>query len=496
MILTLITYCSAQTLGSRQIREVSGMRFCRPRQPGEACKITHSPGIYPGRLTRFVLQPNFITRMSSCHAPRTFFAWDLPEREHELVEYRYDTCKLKVRRERLVTFQPEAAKQPARHIKRRRFLGIGGGLVIGLAATVRPALSGDSTGTPPERQVEIAGLVKQFQRQYDVPGLSLAMSRGGNVLLDQGFGIADQATGAAVTSRHRFRIASLSKPITSLAIFRLVDQGRLDLATRVFDDSGPLADLLVDLNLPDDACSFLRQISIQHLLEHTVGTWGNKTRDPMIDKRAIEMNHRDLIRWTLKTHRLREPPGHRFLYSNFGYCLLGRVLERIEKRPYEAVVQELVLRPAGVKSMQLGANSPEKLAPGEVRYYGQQEDPFHNIMRVDRMDAHGGWIASPRELVTLMLHYDLFSAPGDLLRAETIRSMTLPSSANPQYAKGWSVNSANNWWHIGSFNGSAGILVRTNDAWCWAMLMNSRSHHEKFVADLDALPWKIRAVLE
>src|SRR5580698_10209719 len=80
----------------------------------------------------------------------------------------------------------------------------------------------------------IANIAQQLMDQYHAPGLSVAIARHGQLVYQQGFGLADKASGERVTTASRFRIASLSKPITSVAIFTLIEQGRLGLDDLVF----------------------------------------------------------------------------------------------------------------------------------------------------------------------------------------------------------------------------------------------------------------------
>ena len=159
---------------------------------------------------------------------------------------------------------------------------------------------------------------------------------------------------------------------------------------------------------------------------------------------------------------------------------------------YESSVKRLILKPAGIKQMRLGGESLADRYKNEAVYYGQQEDPYHPVMRVRRMGAHGGWLASSIDLVRFATHVDGFSFPSDLLRKNSITQMTASSGVNQNYARGWSVNKSGNWWHIGTMNGCAAIIARTRNQYCWALLVNTRSRRKDFKSDLDALPWKIQ----
>lgn len=359
---------------------------------------------------------------------------------------------------------------------------------------VEPAAPSRPLTKQQEQQLEEA--VAEFQQTYRVPGLSVAMACRGKMVLARGFGLADKAAEEPVTPRHRFRIASISKAITSLVFFRLWEQKRITLELQPFAEEGPLADLVEADKLTPQQLEHLRRVTVQHLLEHSVGDWGNRQGDPVFDLRAIYSGNDSLIRWVLRIHPLEKPPGKKFVYSNFGYLVLGRLLERLAGKSYEELTRELVLAPAGVAEMHVGKSQARSAGDREVRYYGQGDSPYHVIMRLERMGPFGGWVASPTELVRLLLHFDMFPTPDDLLSPATLQQMTKPSAHNSHYASGWNVNDANNWWHLGSFNGASGIWVRTHDRWCWALLVNSRSHAPNFLPDLDELCWTIREILE
>src|SRR5262249_10283451 len=158
---------------------------------------------------------------------------------------------------------------------------------------------------------------------------------------EEAFGFADLDARTALSPAHRFRIASISKPITSVAIFKLIEQGKLALADRVFGSSG---DLQNDYG-PVPPGARIGDITIEHLLTHTAGGWPNDETDPMGKQHALD--HAGLIAWTLKTRPLDHPPGAVFAYSNFGYCLLGRVIEKVTGRAYAAFVEAAVLSQAG-----------------------------------------------------------------------------------------------------------------------------------------------------
>ena len=330
----------------------------------------------------------------------------------------------------------------------------------------------------------LADIAHEFLAKTKAPGLSVAIARHGQLVYAEGFGLAEQATEEKVTPEHLFRICSVSKPITSAAVFLLVEQGKLKLDAFVFGRKGVLG-----ADFSDIYHSFLEQVTVHHLLTHTAGGWSNHENDPMFSH--PQMNHHELIAWTLKNRPLENQPGTHYAYSNFGYCLLGRILEKISGQRYEHFVGASILGKCGIRSMRLAGNTLAERAHDEVVYYAQKgEDPYG--MNVRRMDSHGGWIATPTEIVKFATHVDGLSRE-NLLRSETIKVMTTPTAANPAYASGWLVNSVPNWWHDGNLPGSASLVVRTASGLCWAAFANTRGPG----MDLDGMMWKmVKAVPE
>lgn len=328
----------------------------------------------------------------------------------------------------------------------------------------------------------MASAAHAFMRKYDVPGLGVAVARQGRLVYDESFGFAERETSENLRPAHRFRIASVTKPITSVAICMLIQQGLLHVQDKVFGPNGVLG---TDFGAPPYE-PHVADIAIEHLLTHTCGGWANDDNDPMFQR--VELDHAGLIAWTIRTHPLKNPPGKAYAYSNFGYCILGRVIEKIGRRPYGDFVREVVLRRCGVADMEIASNTLTDRKPLEVRYYGQGgEDPYD--MNVARMDSHGGWIARPADLVTFATHVDGFSTAQSLLDPEMIRMMTTAPAVSPTYAKGWSINPEGNWWHNGSLPGSSTIMVRTHSRFCWAALANSRAPKGDIDGDLDRLVW-------
>jgi CubicO group peptidase (beta-lactamase class C family) len=379
----------------------------------------------------------------------------------------------------------------AMFVSRRQLLQ--GSLLYAAGMTGSPALAQEPAAPPtPDERKRMAALAGVFMNAYDVPGLSIAVAVKGKSAYVEAFGLADREASEALTPQHRFRIASISKPITSVGIFTLIEAGKLRLGDYVF---GPDSILGNDYPTPPTLPSLMRadggarspnqQVTIEHLLTHTTGGWGNQHGDPMFLNEG--MNHRQLITWTLGQVPLTAPPGDVYAYSNFGYCILGRVIEKLTGQSYEQYIKENVLKRCGIADVQIAGNTLKDRAANEVKYYSQVGgDPYR--MNVARMDSHGGWIATPSDLTTFFVHVDGFKDTLQLLADDTLRIMSTPSAANAHYAKGFFIHSGN-WWHSGLLDGSTTISVRTRGDFCWSAFTNTRSRADDMTRSLDLLVW-------
>jgi N-acyl-D-amino-acid deacylase len=339
-----------------------------------------------------------------------------------------------------------------------------------------------------------------------VPGAALAVARDGKLIYSRGFGYADRERKEPVQPQSLFRIASLTKPFTAVAVLQLIERGKLKFEDRVFD--------VLQLQVADDTQMKFderwRKITIRQLLQHTAG-WDRDRKggfDPMFISaevvQALEVkppaDQGAIIRYMLRKP-LDYEPGTKVVYSNFGYCLLGRVIEKVSGQKYEDYVRKEVQEPLGIRSMRLGKTLLADRAPGEVKYY--EYEKYTAVMGPDlgkpvaapyggfcleALDSHGGWLASAEDLV---LFAAAFNQPDrcKILKRSSIEEMFAcpegPIGHEPDgkmkesfYACGWYVTqdpapTRLNTWHTGRLDGTSTLLVRRWDNMIWAVLFNS-----------------------
>jgi D-alanyl-D-alanine carboxypeptidase len=354
-------------------------------------------------------------------------------------------------------------------------------------------------GFLPSNIKTVDSLVEVFMNEYDVPGLSFTIARNDSIKIERCYGYADKGKQELMTPSNRFRIASISKPFTATAIMQLVEQGKLHLQDRVFGEGAILGTIYGTAPYG----KWIEEITVGHLLEHLGGGWTDagyeKNNDLYNERDPVflhpEMNQAALIGWALDNQPLKYEPGTHFQYSNFGFLLLGRVIEKVSGMRYEEYVRKNVLLPCGITDMQIGGSTLAEQLPNEVHYYDTHGDPYV-LFNGRRADANGGWVATPTDLVKFMMRVDKFPQKGDILQPATLDTMYSAPVVSPNYAKGWWVNKSGNYLHGGAFPGQQSLLARSHDGFCWSIIVNTWARKDdRFIDDMDQLMSQIRQAI-
>lgn len=298
-------------------------------------------------------------------------------------------------------------------------------------------------------------VVPALMARYRLPGASLALMKDGRLLAARSYGWADTVLRQPVEPASLFRYASLSKPITSAAVMKLVEEGRLKLDDRIFT-------LLPDLRPPAGrtADPRLADITVLHALTHSAGWNAAHTEDPLWESRvaaqtlgeSFPASPRTLARfWMGKP--LSFDPGTSWSYGQIGYVLLHLVVERVTGRRYDDYVREAILAPSGAVA-RLGRTSLAGRLPGEVRYYyypGDMPDnmaptgmapPEYGWHDIEGNAAAAGWVGTATDFLRFVAAIDGDPARPDVLAPATLAQIAarpLPAwgSATTWYALGW-----------------------------------------------------------
>jgi CubicO group peptidase (beta-lactamase class C family) len=349
-----------------------------------------------------------------------------------------------------------------------RLVHVDGCIVGGVA---RYAAIWRSEGMSTKSIASIDAKIEAYMSKHSVPGLTIAISQQERLVFAKGYGKADTSSGADVDPSTLMRVASVSKPITAIAIMGLVDANKLSLDATVFGPGAILGTTYGSKPYGDR----VKKIKVRHLLAHTSG-WSNANQDPMFMDASL--SQAQLIGWMLDNRQPAKEPGASYEYLNFGYCVLGRVIEKVTGTSYADHVKG-VLAGCGITRMAIGASKEADLAPGEAHYYGGS--PY--ALLPGRMDAHGGWIATPIDLLRLMARTDGFAQKMDVLTAVSEQQMSTGSSANPDYGLGWVVDGSSRG-HNGAMSGTLAWLVRRDDGFSFAAIANTRPGTDAFGPEL------------
>ena len=266
----------------------------------------------------------------------------------------------------------------------------------------------------------------------------------------------------------------------------------------------------------------LNSITVHHVLCHCGGWAANLARNPfetwtgfdpmfstsqIAQSLSIESPARpvDIVQFMM-TRPLEYEPGTHYAYSNFGYCLLGRVIEKVSGRPYVEFVTNELFKPLGITEPRIGRSLAETRAVGEVRYYSAGEpapttksvfsgkDVFwrYGGFSVEAMDSHGGWIATAADLARFGASLDMTSPNGRLTAESIDRMFSRPQETGTTtngvdlaqyYGYGWHVDDSmlegKAEWHDGSFSGTSTFLNRRSDGLVWAIAFNATNDDQK-----------------
>jgi CubicO group peptidase (beta-lactamase class C family) len=360
-------------------------------------------------------------------------------------------------------------------------------------------------GAPPVRAssapaVQVSGVVpaalagfdrvlKTYITERDISCAQLAIAKNGKLVLARGYRYSsDGRTVPTVSPTSLFRIASLSKHITATAVMRLVQDGKLTLGASV-------ASLL---GLSTAADPRLADVTVWRLLQHT-GGW-----DLALSQDYLYLDHviagalgvplpitQDHIIKYASSRPLDFAPGSRYAYSNYGYMLLGRIIEKVSGLSYESYVKQKLLAPAGISRMRLGRSLKSEAVSTEVPYESQYTAksvvdesgatvPFpYGGFNMPNQDANGGWLASAVDMVKFST---VFDAAGPVLNAASIAKLfakpeTGITSGGSWYGGGWYVRTSGsglNTWHNGSMPGTFTFLARLSSGVSYCAVFNRR----------------------
>jgi len=335
----------------------------------------------------------------------------------------------------------------------------------------------------------IEQLVQEQMSRDSIPGLSVAIVRGGGAIWTRGFGLADVENSLAVTPKTVFRLASISKPISGTAAVAMAEAGQLDL------------DAPIQRYVPSFPEKSGGVITPRLLLGHLSGIRQFQGAEADITHHYPNLTEPLAI---FANDPLLSEPGTAYNYSSLGFTLLGAAMENAAKEPFENILKRLVFAPAGMETAR--ADDTYALIPNRARGYNKAPAPpdgdgrIINAYLVDTSHKMpGGGLAATAEDVA---KFALAVRAGKLVSASKVSEAlwtSLKLTAGPDkgkqtgYGLGWSIEKLGGrrvLGHLGGQHGAATmLLVEPGDGHVAVVLCNLEG------ADIGALTRRIMRLL-
>ncbi|WP_460911701.1 serine hydrolase domain-containing protein [Spirosoma areae] len=263
-------------------------------------------------------------------------------------------------------------------------------------------------------------LYQQWATKYQYPGLAFGIVLDGKLVYSGGFGYANVAKKIPATPKSLFRIASMTKSLTAMAVLKLRDEGKLRL-----DD--PAENYIPELKSHKYLTADAPPITIRNLLTHSAGfpednPWGDRQ---LADSDADLTN---LINGGISNANV---PSFAYEYSNLGFAMLGRIIKVVAGKPYQQYITETILKPLGMNDTQWEYTRvpAEKLALG----YRWQDNSWlvEPLLHDGSHGAMGGLITSIEDFSKYVaLHQAAWPPRNDAdngpIKRSSIREMQRP----------------------------------------------------------------------
>jgi CubicO group peptidase (beta-lactamase class C family) len=264
------------------------------------------------------------------------------------------------------------------------------------------------------------------QFKSDGPGAAVLVAKNGNVIYKKAFGMADLELNVAMQPDMIFRIGSITKQFTAVAILQLAEKGKLsidDEITKYID------------NYPTQG----HKITIEHLLTHTSGIksyTAMRIWDPAVRKR--DMTPEALIDF-FKNEPMDFEPGTRFLYNNSGYILLGSIIEKVSGLSYANYIAENIFKPAGMENSSYDNTS--KIIPNRAKGYQPGAGGVVNAdyLSMTQPYAAGSLISTVADLYKWNRALHSYKLVGKQYLDKAFASYRLADGKETDYGYGWTL---------------------------------------------------------
>jgi len=289
---------------------------------------------------------------------------------------------------------------------------------LACAGCARPAEAPDPSGA-------VDGLMVAYAKPGD-PGASVVVIHDGQIRFSRAYGLADVPSNTPATVETNYRLASLTKQFTAMAIMLLVADGKLRYDDRVVD---------VLRGFP----GYAQQVRIRHLLNHTSGIWDYEDFVP--ENSAVQVKDADVVGLVAQAGRMRFEPGTQVRYSNSGYAVLARVVEQVSGKSFAVFLRERIFEPLGMRgtvAYEAGISTVPRRAYGYAPDAGalrpRDQSPTSAVL------GDGGIYSSVVDLAAWDRALEQHTLLAEAAQREAFTAANLPGGASAHYGFGWFVD--------------------------------------------------------
>lgn len=296
----------------------------------------------------------------------------------------------------------------------------------------------------------------------DAPGMAVVVVQNGKIVFKSSYGLADLEKRVPITTRTDFRLASLTKEFTAMAVMLLAQDGKLK-----YDD--PITKFFPEFP------AYGKQITVRNLLNHTSGLldyediYADDTRGM---NPVPQIHDREILRMMERQSKTKFAPGTKWDYSNTGYALLAMIIEKVSGKTYPQFVRERIFEPLGMTSSVAYVNGTNEV-PQRAFGYRKGENgrwEFADQSSTSAVLGDGGIYTNVEDMAKWDAGLRRHALLSEAAMQEALRPAPFeargPHDEPAQYGFGWFVNpykGHKRMWHYGETSGFLTSIQRLTD---------------------------------
>jgi CubicO group peptidase (beta-lactamase class C family) len=300
-----------------------------------------------------------------------------------------------------------------------------------------------------------------------VPGASVIVIHHGQVVARRAYGMADLERRVRATPETDYRLASVSKQFTAMAIMLLAKDGKLR-----YDQ--PIREFLAELPPATQA------VTVRHLLNHTSGLWDYEALIP--ESRTEQLDDNDVLALVASKDSLSTPPGMAYCYSNSGYVLLGMIVARASGTSFPEFLRTRIFTPLGMRSSVAHVEGRDTVPHRSLGYSPRAGTFTQTDQSVTSATLGDGGIYSN---VDDLARWDRALTDATIIDRGALAEATTPpllaGGVRSEYGFGWFVDryrGEQRWRHTGETSGFRNAILRFPEKRLTIIILTNRSSGE------------------